>query len=141
MSLLLAGIYPCSLLGSIGLVKPPASAVCALPVFTSLKRCDLDGSKDKEDYLDLSALHILSSQEELYLFTGCFSSVPSSGHLTTLWVSEGSIQFTGDLLEDVSLKLHYHEALYNEWTARQWVGCLQVCVESLRHRCCVHGCT
>lgn len=95
---------PCSLLESICLVKPPAGAVCALPTFKSLRRCDLDGSKDEKDYLDLSALHQVFSLEELYLSTGRFSSVPSSGHLTTLWVSQSSVRFTGNLLEDISLK-------------------------------------
>ena len=93
---------PCSLLESVFLTNPPASAVCALPAFSSLKKCDLEGSKDHKDELDVSALQKVLSLEELYLSTGSYSSVPSSGHLTSLWVSEGCIQFSENSVEGIS---------------------------------------
>ena len=95
---------PCSSLASVFLTNPPESAVCALPAFLSLKQCDIEGSKGLNEQLDVSALQELPSLQELYLSTGSYSSVPSSGHLTKLWVSEGRIQFSENSDEGISLK-------------------------------------
>ena len=99
---LVLGALAClsSSLDSVFLTNTPAAAVCTLPVFQSLKRCDFDD----HDQLNLSALQALPSLEELYLSAGDYSSVPSAGQLTMLWVLEADVQFSRASMEDISFK-------------------------------------
>lgn len=87
-------------LDSVFLTNTPAAAVCALPVFKSLKRCDFDDHQ----LLNLSALQALPSLPKLYLSGGDYSSVPSAGQLTMLWVQEANVEFNRAVMEDISLK-------------------------------------
>ena len=99
---LVLGALACcsSSLGSVFLTNAPAAAVSALPAFNSLKRCDFDD----QNQLSLSALQALPSLEELYLSAGDYSSVPSAGQLTMLWVQEANVEFSRASMEDISLK-------------------------------------
>ena len=90
----------CSSLDSVFLANTTAEAVCALPVFKSLRRCNFDD----QQHLDLSALQALPSLEELYLSDGNYSSVPSAGKLTSLWVQDANVDFSRASTKDVSLK-------------------------------------
>ena len=104
---------PGSLLDSVSLTNAPADAVCALPGFSSLRRCYFlcntdyvtdDDTDDDTDYdTDLSPLQALPSLEELHLSFGHYSSVPSTGHLTLLRLEHGTVQFRAASAEDISL--------------------------------------
>ena len=87
-------------LDSVFLANTAAAAVCALPVFKSLRRCDFDDQQQ----LNLSALQALPSLEELYVSDGTYSSVPSAGKLTSLWVQDANVDFSRASTTDVSLK-------------------------------------
>lgn len=92
---------PDSLLDMVYLTNASQNAVHALPVFSSLSQCEFH---DQQVQLDLTALHALPSLKELTLSSGCYSSVPATGHLTTLWVMNGTVLFSGASLQDISLE-------------------------------------
>ena len=96
--LILGALAVSSSLESVFLKNTPAAAVCALPVFTSLRRCDFD----QHEQLNLSDLRALPSLQELYLSAGEYSNVPSAGSLITLWVQDANVKFSTALMEDIS---------------------------------------
>lgn len=91
---------PDSMLNTIHLTKASQNSVHALPVFSSLSRCDLHG---QQGHLDLTALQALPSLTELHLSVGCFNGVPAAC-LTYLFVASGIVQFSGASEQNISLE-------------------------------------
>ena len=96
--LVLGALAGSSSLKSVFLANTPAAAVCTLPVFKSLTRCDFDN----HEQLDLSPLQALPSLEELYVSAGEYSNVPSAGRLATLWVKEAIVNLNPASMEEIS---------------------------------------
>lgn len=96
--MILGALAGSSSLESVYLTNTPAAAVCALPVFKALRRCDFD----RHEQLNLSPLRALPSLEELYVSAGKYSSVPSAGSLTKLWIQEATVSVSRAEMEDIS---------------------------------------
>ena len=74
-------------LANVSLMAAPAAAECALSAFASLTRCDLD---HPQGLLDLSALQLCPSLEDLCVSDGNFYGVPT--HTAKLWASRATLK-------------------------------------------------
>ena len=98
---MLIGVLACpdSVLNFIHLINASQNSIYALPMFSSLIRCDFHAQQGQ---LDLTALQALPSLKELRLSGGRFSGVPAC--LPYLCVALANVQFSGASEQGISLE-------------------------------------